>query len=44
MSLRELTLEEWMLVAGGKGEGNGGDSDGTGSSGNGRRTGRWRKQ
>lgn len=35
MSLRELTLEELMLVAGGEGEGNGngGDSPGTGSAG-----------
>lgn len=33
MSLRELTLEELMLVAGGEGEGNSGDSPDTGSAG-----------
>ena len=34
MSIRELTFEELMLVAGG-GEGNGGDQGGTGSNGGG---------
>ena len=33
MGLRELTVEEMLLVAGGEGEGNGGDSAGTGSDG-----------
>lgn len=35
MGLRELTIDELLLVSGGEGEGNGGDSGGTGSSGSG---------